>query len=86
MKWGVIIEFMNDSTKFYKANFDTTNKTIELTSWLDTTFKSKLFYLKDNPQQYTFYGSWGKDSLWVKLNKMDLRTLPINKKLRWINN
>lgn len=86
-KWGITVQYMNDSTKWFSGTIDTVTKSVELKDFQDTTFKSKLFYTMSQPHKYLFEGTWRNDSIAVRLQKIDLNQFRlVNTKRSWIVN
>ena len=84
-KWGVLVQYMSDSTKWYSGTIDTVSKSVELKDPEDTSFKSKFFYVSTQPQKYMFKEIWRNDSIVVNLQKMDLNQFRLVKSKRpWI--
>ena len=87
-KFGeTLIQFMNDSSIFYSLNGDTLSKTINLTLWDDSTFKSKLLFTKINLEEYQFEGVFKNDSIRLITKKINLDNVPLLKdkgKMKWI--
>lgn len=81
------VQFMNDSILQYSIQPDSINKSIALSLWNDSTFKSKLNYTLNNTGDYLFEGVYKKDSIWFISRKVDLQTYPLLKdkgKVKWI--
>ena len=82
------IQFMNDSIFSYSLKGDTTAKSIQLTIWNDTTFKSKLHYSIVGPDEYVFEGAYKNDSVRIVSRKLNLKNFPLMKdkgKIKWVS-
>lgn len=80
-------QFMNDSSVQYDIKGDTVDKSIALSTWRDSTFKSKLRYSIINPQEYLFEGVYEGDSIKViskKINLNDFVLLRSKGKMKWV--
>jgi hypothetical protein len=87
-KYGrITIQFMNDSTYQYQSKVDSTNHSIDLIVWNDSTFKSKIYYTITNSNEFEFEGTFKKDSIKIITQKVDLKSFPINKtkgEIKWV--
>ena len=87
-KWGyVTVQFMNDSTFKYSSQGDIATRTLELSEWNDSTFKSKLHFSIITPEEYLFEGIYKGDSIRVVSKKVNLKNLPLLKdkgKIKWV--
>jgi hypothetical protein len=87
-KFGYItVQFMNDSTEQYTLQVDTVRKLLELSSWKDSSFHSKLQYSKLGPAEYSLAGFFSKDSVKAVAHKKALENLPLLKdkgKIKWV--
>jgi uncharacterized membrane protein YphA (DoxX/SURF4 family) len=87
-KYGrITIQFMNDSTYQYQSKVHSTNHSIDLIVWNDSTFKSRIYYTIAGSNKYQFEGTFKKDSIKITTQKVDLKSLPINKskgKVNWV--
>lgn len=80
-------QFMNDSTVQFDIKADTINKSIELSTWRDSTFKSKLHYSIVGPRQYLFDGIYNGDSIRVSARKIDVNKFNLLRskgKVKWV--
>ena len=78
---------MNDSTEQYTLQVDTVRKLLELSSWKDSSFHSKLQYSKLGPAEYSLAGFFSKDSVKAVAHKKALENLPLLKdkgKIKWV--
>lgn len=81
------VQFMNDSILQYSIQPDSINKSIALSLWNDSTFKSKLNYSLDNSGNYVFEGIYKKDSIRFISTKVNLQNYPLLKdkgKVKWV--
>ena len=87
-KFGQItIQYMNDSVAYFGIKVDTTTKSFALSSWNDSTFKSKLYYTLSSPEEYEFEGTYKNDSIRFSSKKVNTHNYPLLKdkgKVKWI--
>lgn len=78
---------MNDSILQYSIQPDSINKSIALSLWNDSTFKSKLNYTLNNTGDYLFEGIYEKDTIKFISRKVNLQVYPLLKdkgKVKWV--
>jgi hypothetical protein len=81
------LQYMNDSVSYYGMNADTATKSLTLSSWNDSTFKSRLHYTISSPEEYVFEGIYKNDSIRFSTRKIDLQNYPLLKdkgKVKWV--
>lgn len=87
-KFGEIaIQYMNDSIVYLTLKVDTVTKSLALSSWKDSTFKSNLHYTISSPEEYMFEGTYKNDSIRFISRKNNLQNYPLLKgkgKVKWI--
>ena len=82
---GAKIISMTDSSERYKVDVDTIKNRIIFTSIKQIDVKYNLQY-QSNKTTMTLAGNWGKDSLKVILNRIDInKFLLLNRGFHWIN-
>ncbi|CAN5563192.1 hypothetical protein BH11BAC5_BH11BAC5_55520 [soil metagenome] len=87
-KFGQItIQYMNDSVAYFGIDVDTTTKSFALSSWNDSTFKSKLYYTLNSPEEFEFEGTYKNDSIRFSSKKVNTHNYPLLKdkgKVKWM--
>jgi len=81
------IQFMNGSAFYYGLQINSVPQTLELTSWSDSTFNSKLHYTITQPDEYLFEGNYKKDSIRIITKKINMKNYPLlknNGKIKWL--
>jgi uncharacterized membrane protein YphA (DoxX/SURF4 family) len=81
------IQFMNDSSMRYKITADSISKSLTISSWNDSTFNSKLYYIISSPGEFVFKGTCNNDSIHFasrKVNPTDLPLLKDKGKIKWV--
>jgi len=80
------IKMMNDSMKNYSIKVDTVKHTITANTYADTVHKFQLKYALQKPDIMTLTGVWKKDSVNIRLHKLDPKTfLLLNRGFHWVN-
>jgi hypothetical protein len=80
------IRMMNDSTRGYAFNTDTTAKKIEMFSYEDTTKKSNFIYSFPEENVLLLIGRLNTDSVVIKMKKYDLNNFRlVNRGFHWVN-
>ncbi|SHM50361.1 hypothetical protein [Mucilaginibacter sp. OK098] len=80
------IKFMNDSMKYYSFKPDTIKHTITASTYADTLHKFNLTYTLQKPDLMILKGAWKKDSVSIRLRKMDPKNFPLLKRgFHWVN-
>jgi hypothetical protein len=83
---GAQIEMMNDSMTYYSLKPDVKKHTITASTYADTIHKYQLTYTTPKPDVMELRGTWKKDSIYVRLHKMDANNFPLMKRgFHWIN-
>jgi hypothetical protein len=76
-KGRAAIKMMNDSTRRYNFKPDTTQHIIAAFTNADTVHKFYLKYTLQKPDIMILKGMWKKDSIYVRLRKMDPNNFPL---------
>jgi hypothetical protein len=80
------IRMMNDSTKGFAFNTDTTQKKIEIFSYADTTKKSNFVYSFPQENVLLLTGKWNADSVLIQMKKYELNNFRlISRGFHWVN-
>ena len=80
------IRMMNDSTKGFAFNTDTTRKKIEMFSYMDTTKKSNFAYSFPQENVLLLTGKLNADSVLIQMKRYDLNNFRlINRGFHWVN-
>jgi hypothetical protein len=66
------VKLMNDSTKSFQFRPDTLKHIITANTYADTIHKFYLHYTIQKPNVMILQGRWKHDSIYVRLNKVDL--------------
>jgi len=83
---GVQIKLMNDSMKFYAFKPDTTKHKITAYTYADTVHKFTLSYAMQKPDVMLLTGKWKKDSVQIKLRKLDPNKYRlVSRGFHWVN-
>lgn len=83
----ISVQFMSDSFVQYTIQPDSITKSLTLSLWNDSTFKSKLNYELDKNGNYIFEGVYKNDSIKFLSKKVDIQNYPLLKdkgKIKWI--
>jgi len=80
------IALMNDSMTYYSFKPDVKKHTITASTYADTTTKYHLTYTTPKPGVMELKGTWKKDSIFVRLHKIDGNNFPLMKRgFHWVN-
>lgn len=80
------IKLMNDSMKYYSFKPDVKKQTIVASTYADTVNKYHLTYTLEKPDIMILKGTWKKDSIYVKMRKVDPKSFRlINRGFHWVN-
>jgi len=83
---GVQIKLMNDSMKFYAFKPDTIKHKIIAYTYADTSHKFSLNYTVQKPDVMLLSGKWKKDSVHIKLRKLDPNKFKlVSRGFHWVN-
>jgi hypothetical protein len=83
---GAQIAMMNDSMTYYSFKPNVKKHTITASTYADTTHKFQLTYTTPKPDIMELKGTWKKDSIYVRLRKMDDNNFPLMKRgFHWVN-
>jgi len=79
-------KMMNDSMKYYSLKVDTVKHTITANTYADTVHKFHLKYAFQKPDIMTLSGTWKKDSVYIRLHKLDPKNFLLLKRgFHWVN-
>src|SRR6201992_1111696 len=83
---GIQIKMMNDSMKFYAFKPDTVKHKIIAYTYADTVHKFSLNYTVQKPGVLLVAGKWKKDSVNIKLRKLDAGKFKLTSRgFHWVN-
>ncbi len=83
---GAQIKLMNDTTKYYAFKPDTKKHIITAYTYADTLHKYKLTYTLQKPDVLLLSGKWKKDSVSIKLRKLDPNKFRLTSRgFHWVN-
>ena len=83
---GVQIKMMNDSVKFFAFKPDTVKHKITAYTYADTVHKFNLTYTVQKPDIIFLNGKWKKDSVDVKLRRLDPNKFKlVSRGFHWVN-
>jgi len=83
---GVQIKMMNDSIKFFAFKPDTVRHKITAYTYADTVHKFNLTYTVQKPDIMVLNGQWKKDSVRVKLRRLDPNKFKlVSRGFHWVN-
>ena len=87
-KFGEIaIQYMNDSVVYRSIKVDTGTKSLALSHWKDSTFKSTINYTASTPDSYMFEGTYKNDAIRFSSRKIDVQNYKLIKnkgKVKWV--
>ncbi|HVW98139.1 MAG TPA: DoxX family protein [Mucilaginibacter sp.] len=83
---GAQIRMMNDSMTYYAFKPDVKNHTAIANSYADTAAKFHLTYTTPKPDVMELRGTWKKDSIYVRMHKVDPNSFRLmGRGFHWIN-
>ncbi len=83
---GMFVKTMDDAQQFYRAEYDPARRTVALTDPRNQGNKNVLSYSRPDMNHLVIDGPFQKDSLSVKLRKIDeSKFLLLNRGYHWIN-
>ena len=83
---GAQIAMMNDSMTYYSFKPNVKKHTIVAGTYADTVHKFNLIYTTPKPGIMELKGTWKKDSIFVRMRKMDANNFPLLKRgFHWVN-